>query len=295
MSRILIWLLPVVVALLALYVNVLGLWIATLLFLLAWGLLVLCIVPVRKSRMDASWQQFDYAHRGLHDGNQSIMENSMLAFQKAVEAGYGIELDVQCCKDEVVVIHDRDLKRSCGLDRPIEACTYQELQRYGLYGSEARIPTFAQVLKLVDGRVPLIVEIKQHDTSNKSSEAAARLLDDYHGAFCVESFNPHSVRWFKEQRPEWIRGQLSDFMKVTPSLNRRQAFAITHLLTNVWTQPDFVAYQVQKRHWVAPLITRYAMVPMVHWTIKTQHVYNQVAKTKALIIFEGFIPEKAKH
>lgn len=295
MSRILVWLLPLFVALVALYVNLWWLWLLAVLLLLLWGSVVLCIVPVRKSRLDATWYDYDYAHRGLHDGNQTVMENSLLAIQKAVEAGYGIELDVQLCQDELVVIHDQDLKRCCGIDRNIADCTYQALQGYGLYGSEVRIPTFSQVLELVDGKVPLIVEIKQYATSTQASEATARLLDNYHGAFCVESFNPHSVHWFKEHRPNWIRGQLSDLMKVSSSLSRPQAFAITHLLTNVWTQPDFVAYQVHKRHWIAPLIARFAKVPMVHWTIKTQSEYNQVAKSKALIIFEGFIPEQAKH
>ena len=101
-----------------------------------------------------------YAHRGLHDNQSDAPENTMAAFDKATEAGYGIELDVQMTKDgQVVVVHDFDLKRVCGIDKAVDECTYEELQEYPIYGSSQRIPLFTDVLQLVGGRVPLIVEI----------------------------------------------------------------------------------------------------------------------------------------
>ena len=102
-----------------------------------------------------------YAHRGLHDNGSDAPENSMRAFEKAVKAGYGIELDVQLSRDRIpVVFHDFTLERVCGVKGKVYDYTYEELQRFRLYQSEERIPRFEDFLKMVDGRVPLIMEYK---------------------------------------------------------------------------------------------------------------------------------------
>ena len=105
-----------------------------------------------------------YAHRGLHDNETDAPENSMNAFKKAIDAGYGIELDVQLTKDRIpVVFHDETLKRVCGVDGRVRDYTYEELQQFRLCRSDERIPLFSDFLKLVDGKVPLIIEIKIQD------------------------------------------------------------------------------------------------------------------------------------
>ena len=102
-----------------------------------------------------------YAHRGLHDGEAGIPENTMAAFRRAVDAGFGIELDVQLTKDEeVVVFHDFDLKRVCSAEGEISDFTYEQLQRFAICGTQERIPRLSDVLKLVQGRVPLLIELK---------------------------------------------------------------------------------------------------------------------------------------
>ena len=120
-----------------------------------------CIKP-NKPRMDKMkpFYNYYYAHRGLHD-KKSRPENSIPAFQNAVSHGYGIELDVQKTKDHVLVVfHDEDLQRLCHVNKKLYQCTYKELQKYSLRGTKERIPRLKDVLKAIDGKVPLIVEIK---------------------------------------------------------------------------------------------------------------------------------------
>lgn len=125
---------------------------------LAW---LFCIAPASPRGDFTEMKKYDYAHRGLHEKDLSVPENSMAGFKAAVEAGYGIEFDLQLTKDKKVVVHhDRSLKRVCGADVSIGDLTYKELQQYCLQNTEERVPLFSDVLALVDGRTPLIIELK---------------------------------------------------------------------------------------------------------------------------------------
>ena len=151
-----------------------------------------------------------YAHRGLHDNISDAPENSLAAFQKAVDAGYGIELDVQMTADgKVVVVHDFNLKRISGVDKEIDQCTYEELQDYPIYGSDQRVPLFEDVLKAVDGKVPLIVELKYKEGS-KICEKAQEILNGYTGIYCIESFHPQVLVWYRKNYPHICRGNHAD-------------------------------------------------------------------------------------
>ena len=151
------------------------------------------------------------AHRGLFDNERGYPENSLPAFERAVDYGYGIELDVQYTKDrELVVFYDDDLFRMCGVKRKVKDCTFEELQRYPLLKSGEPIPLFTDVLDIIDGKVPLIVEIKTADSWLETTEGTAKILDGYKGCCCVESFHPLVLAWLKKNRPETIRGQLSN-------------------------------------------------------------------------------------
>ena len=144
------------------------------------------------------------AHRGLHGRRDIAPENSMEAFRRAVDAGYGIELDIRFSKDrQIVVFHDDTLERVCGACGRISDYTYEELQQFRLHQSEERIPLFSDVLELVGGRVPLVVELKADGNRYIPAlcEDAARLLDPYPGEYCVESFHPRYVLWFRRNRP----------------------------------------------------------------------------------------------
>lgn len=233
-----------------------------------------------------------YAHRGLHDRSRGVPENSLPAFLRAAESGYGIEMDVQLTKDEqVVVFHDNTLKRVCGLDAPVNSRTFEELQELSLLGTKERIPLFSEVLKAVDGRVPLIVEIKMADSRTRVCELADRILQGYKGRYCMESFHPLAVYWYKRHRPGIVRGQLSaDFVKE----GERETFPmwiVHHLLTNFITRPDFVSYSHKGAGvWSRRICRRLYRNLAVAWTIRSEEELRAAKEQFDLFIFEGFRP-----
>ncbi len=188
----------------------------------------------------------NFAHRGLHDMDRSIPENSLMAFAAAVGEGYGIELDVQLSKDgQVVVFHDDTLNRVCGVDGRVDAYDYDELKEFSLLGTMQHIPLLTEALELIGtGDSPLIVELKSGPRNSELCEKTYNILRQYQGKYCIESFNPFIVRWFKQNVPEIFRGLLAaskeEYMPTYPAL-------IAKLLSNCTLsflcKPDFIAYQ----------------------------------------------------
>ena len=233
-----------------------------------------------------------YAHRGLHDNNTDAPENSMPAFQKAIDAGYGIEFDVQLTKDRIpVVFHDETLKRVCGVEGNVRDYTYEELKQFTLCDSNEHIPLFADFLKLIDGQVPLIVEIKIHEAASEVCSKVDELLKDYKGVYCIESFHPFAVKWYKEHRPEVIRGQLSSNFNKPEKKEPFTQFLVHYLLTNFLCQPDFIAYDHRHKNNLSRLICKYLYRSLsVAWTIKSQEELDHSLDDFDLFIFEGFEP-----
>ena len=173
-------------------------------------LLLLAILP-RRRRNTSPFDRTLYAHRGLHSNEGGVPENSLAAFAAATKAGYGVELDVQFTADrKIVVFHDNDLKRMCGIDRRVDELTYDELKTLRLLDSDQHIPLLSEVLEVLDGAT-LLCEFKamRSYTDTSLCEAALPLLNSYKGAVCIESFNPFMVRWFRKHAPHYIRGILS--------------------------------------------------------------------------------------
>jgi glycerophosphoryl diester phosphodiesterase len=239
-----------------------------------------------------------YAHRGFHDNKSDAPENTLKAFQLAVENNYGIELDVQLTKDKVPVVHhDYHLRRSCGVDKKVAELTYEELKNYNLFESKERIPTFQEVLNCVDGKVPLIVELKIPLMAERLCQAVSSALKDYKGIYCIESFNPFGLIWYKKHVPEVVRGQLStDFVKEKIEGNKIQYFILKHLLMNFLTKPDFIAYQhVYKKDLSFYLCRKLYRVKTFAWTIKTQEDLDHNKKYYELFIFDSFTPKKLRN
>lgn len=238
-------------------------------------------------------QGWSYAHRGLH--GKGVPENSMAAFRKALEGGYGIELDVHLMRDgELAVIHDSSLKRTAGVDISIEEMTSEELFKYPLEGTAETVPLFRQVLALFNGKAPLIVELKPAGENHAAlAQAACDLLDRYNCTYCIESFDPRCVHWLKENRPDVIRGQLAEnFVS-----NKRSPLPfvlkliLTHQLENFLIQPDFVAYKFADRKNLGnALVRRFWGVQGVAWTLTSQCDYDAAVREGWLPIFEGFLP-----
>lgn len=259
-------------------------------------LLILLLVVVRGRTGHpglAALRGWKYAHRGLH--GRGIPENSMAAFRAALEQGYGIELDIHLLKDgNLAVIHDSKLLRTTGADGCVEDLTTEELSRYHLEGTEETIPTFRQVLELYDGKAPLIVELKPERGNHAAlSEAACEMLKDYKGVYCVESFDPRCVHWLKVNRPEIIRGQLTEnFFHGKTKLNWHVAFAMTHNLMNIWTKPDFVAYKFADRKCTPTnrIWKNLWGIQPVTWTLRSQEEFDTAVKEGWIPIFEHFTP-----
>ncbi len=234
-----------------------------------------------------------YAHRGLHDNEGDAPENSMRAFEKAVKAGYGIELDVQLTKDRIpVVFHDFTLERICGVKGKVQDYTYEELQRFRLCRSEERIPRFEDFLKMVGGRVPLIVEYKVEWTDVGVCPLADGMLRDYKGTYCIESFNPLALLWYRKHHNEVVRGQLSDAFLQEEGLKGLLYFVLEHMLLNFVTKPDFIAYN-HKYYWT---LSRQICKKLYHclavaWTIRSQKELEARRKDFDLFIFDSFIPK----
>lgn len=238
-----------------------------------------------------------YAHRGLHDNETDAPENSMKAFAKAVEAGYGIEMDIQLSKDGIpVVFHDFTLDRICGVEGKVCDFTYEELQEYTLCKSEERIPRFEDVLKLVGGRVPLIVEYKLVGNDTSVCVAGDKLLKEYDGIYCIESFHPFALHWYRKNNKKVMRGQLSySFKKEDGSRRSLLDIALANLLFNFITKPDFVAYDHKDYRNRARGICRYVYGGLaVAWTIKSQDELDERREDFDLFIFDSFIPDEMK-
>ena len=261
------------------------------------GLYLLCLRPNtgRREAMKAFWDTY-IAHRGFFN-NENVPENSMPAFLAAVEKGYGIELDVRLTKDEqAVVFHDATLLRMCGVAKKVSECTYEELRSYALIGSNERIPLFDEVLKAVDGKVPLIVEIKASEGHVRIAEKAAEELDGYKGRYCIESFNPLVVRWFKKHRPQIIRGQLSsNYFKDRMGKTPIDRFVMTNLLLNFFSRPDFIAYNHKHAEQLSYRLCRqlYKVVGAA-WTIRSEAELKEAWEKFEIIIFDGFVPERRR-
>lgn len=274
---------------------------STILIIVGIGLAVVCvlyflaIMPRIIGKPDmTSFQNWLYAHRGLHDNGGEAPENSMLAFQQAVEAGYGIELDVQLTKDNVpVVFHDFTLKRVCGVEGKVKDYTYEELQQFTLCKSEQKIPKFEDVLKEVDGKVPLIVEHKIEGLDTSLCPIVDALLREYKGQYCMESFNPLGVYWYRKHHKEVVRGQLSEaFLKDENDEYRGVLyFALQHLLFNFLAKPDFIAFHHKHHKCVSRRLccSLYGNTS-VCWTIKSQEEFDEALKHFKIIIFDSFIP-----
>lgn len=230
----------------------------------------------------------DYAHRGLHT---DAPENSLTAFRLATEAGYGIELDVQLSKDgEVYVFHDYSLERMTGCKAKLSELCSDELDKLRLNGREEQIPRLSQVLGLVDGRVPLLVELKGESTDVSLCPKVDALLSSYGGEYIVESFNPLLLYWYRRNRPEVLRGQLyTNVVKsngFTP-LN----LLLTLMAFNFLAKPDFIAYD-EKRPGALPVLltTRLFRRESFVWTVRSLSEYEK--RGSSFAIFEGFLPNK---
>ena len=261
------------------------------------GLYLFCLWPRHGRREEMRpFMETYIAHRGLFDNRRGIPENSLPAFRRAVEAGYGVELDVQLTADDrLVVFHDETLRRICGDPRKLHELTYDELMKLRLLRTEERIPLFRDVLDTVNGAVPMVVEIKSEGRYIETTRLTHEMLQSYPGIYCVESFHPLVLRWYRKNSPETVRGQLSDhYRKDKIKVARWKGFLLTNLLLNFLSRPDFIAYNCRFRDQPSFVLCRKLLRPVsVAWTVKSAAELEAIRPDFQVFIFDSFLPEAA--
>lgn len=238
-----------------------------------------------------------FAHRGLHDATHGRPENSRAAFKAAIKAGYGIEMDIQMSRDgRAMVFHDYDLSRLTGAQGPIRQQDADDLTQLHLKGGAETIPTLAEILDLVNGSAPLLIEIKDQDGALGPEtcgleKAVAQVLSSYRGDAFVMSFNPHSIRCMAEYLPTTPRGLVTgafskDSFQLVPEKTRNrlrgmpdfQSVGASFISHNV---SDLAREQVQDM--------RRQGVPVLCWTIKSKAEEIEALKLSDNVTFEGYL------
>ena len=225
------------------------------------------------------------AHRGLHDRELGIPENSLPAFARAVEQGKAIELDLHATADNrLVVLHDFQLKRMTGVPGIVEEWTLEDLRKLRLQGTDAQIPTLDEVLELVNGRVPLLLEIKSERLGEvgRLEPVLMKRLASYQGEFILEAFNPEVLIWLHRHAPQYIRGQLGNL----DDENKQFKFYSRHLMFNPLSRPDFIAFDIQKIDYKLRLACRKHGLPLLGWTIRTEAELKKADRLCDGVIYE---------
>ena len=236
------------------------------------------------------------AHRGLHDAARGVVENTLPAFEAAVAGNYAIELDVQPSADgEAVVFHDETLDRLTEARGPVAALTTAALRAVRFKGTDARIPTLAEVLDAVAGRVPVLVELKYEGRNTRQLEArAVECLRTYRGPVGLMSFEPESVEVVRALAPEILRGVIA--MRYDDAASERdiptlRRLSLRHLLHAPRTRPQFVSYDVRGLPTAGPLLLRRLGVPLLTWTVRRPEQVATAERHADQIIFEAMNPE----
>ncbi len=264
-----------------------------ILFVIFAAVLLFLLLPYKPTaEQKRPFANRNFAHRGLHTPDKAVPENSMAAFRAAVSAGYGIELDIQLSADgQVVVFHDDTLDRVCGVHGRVDEFTYRQLQQMRICETDQTIPLFTDVLAAVHGSVPLIVEIKSGRRNAELCQKAWAILLQYTGAFCVESFDPRVVAWWRHHARQVLRGQLASGYRDLRRHNKPLiAFVVSRCLLNCLCRPNFVAYSKKRTSWCAALTVALGAMPVV-WTARPEDDIPALQAKNKAVIFEFYEPK----
>ena len=263
-------------------------WIKILLIILAavCFLYLFLIAPRMFGKADLSaFEGTVFAHRG-HFDEKTIPENSLASFEAAIEAGYGIELDVQLSKDQVpMVFHDAELERLCGVEGNVWDYTAQELKEMHLMGTEQTIPTMEEALNVIAGRTPLLVEYKMDLVDTIVCEKTQAFLSEYEGDYAIQAFHPLVLLWYRQHAPEVARGQLSqNFWNDEKYDGKPLYLLLTYMLENVATRPDFISYKFSENSNLSYQLCKLMGAGTAGWTVKSQQDYELVKGTLDMVI-----------
>lgn len=258
--------------------------------LLTMAILFIMLLPGKKTKQlkDFSWlTERPIAHRGYHMGNKEVPENSKIAFIRAIEKKYHIEIDLNLTKDnKIVVFHDGDLNRMCGVNQTIRSLTLEELKQIPLMNGEEFMMELQEFLDLVNDQVGLLIEFKD-SFDGKLEEAAYPILKQYQGRYVMQAFSPESLKWFKKNAPEVPRGQLCFNYMPNKKIKWLRRFLFTNLFSNFIGRPHFISYNWPGRKFYTVKVLRSLKAPLLVWTIQNDEVYQQVKDECDNVIFEN--------
>jgi len=256
-------------------------------------IIYLLFIYTKTRKSMEKFKGYRYCHRGFYNKDE-IPENSIPAFLRAVESGYGSEFDVHLLKDgNLAIIHDSNLERMTGQKLIVEELTTEQLKDCKLNNTDYTIPTFKEILDIYQGKQPIIIELKYHHNTKELCDEVMRQLKDYKGLYCVECFYPEVVAYMRKHYPEVLRGQLTFNYFKGGNHPFPISFALQFLLFNFWTKPDFIAYEVSARRNLSNrILTKLFKVMEVSWTIQSQEKLDEIEADGAIGIFEGFQPKK---
>jgi glycerophosphoryl diester phosphodiesterase len=243
---------------------------------------------------DLNWiQTHDIAHRGYYTKDQTVPENSLSAFHRAISNGFSIELDLNVTKDGTVIsFHDHTLERICNDTRSLSDVTYEEIRHLTLFQTSEHIPTFKEVLNLVNGKVPLLIELKPHGDVVKLCTSFYDDIKDYQGKYAIFSFHPRVVYWFKKHHPEIIRGQIAEFFK-HDQMNRLFRYLLKTMFFNRFTKPDFISYGIYDMpNQYLDKLKKKGMT-IISYAARTREDLNRIRTQYHNAVFEHFDPKSS--
>lgn len=257
------------------------------------GYLFLIKPDTKRKEWAKPYEEKGVAHRGLFDKSLGIPENSLAAFQRAVEKNYGVELDVQLTKDNrLVVFHDEDLFRMCGVKKKVRDCTWEELCQYSLQGTEEKIPLFTQVKEVFKEDTPVIIEVKPDGDYIGAVKTLMEELEGYRGIYVVESFHPLVLHWLKKHYPDVIRGQLASdlFRDKKKKYSWIKKVISSNMLLNFLGRPDFIAYNFKQASQISFRIChKLFAAKYAAWTIRSKEDWQKAKHYFTIMIFDSFI------
>ncbi|MFG1400892.1 glycerophosphodiester phosphodiesterase family protein [Xanthobacter sediminis] len=245
---------------------------------------------------DLSWLTArPVAHRGLHDAGSGIVENMPSAVDAAVRAGFAIEVDLQLSADGVpMVFHDSTLQRLTTAEGPLQALTAAQLQALPFRATGDHMMRLDDLLERVDGRVPLVIELKSaHAPAISLATRAAARVATYGGPAALMSFDPRLLAVVRREAPAVPRGIVAERNyegEDEHPLDALQRFALGHLLHWPQSRFQFVAYRVADLDALGPRIARRLGLPLLTWTVRTAADRARAARFADQMIFEGFRP-----
>lgn len=242
---------------------------------------------------DLLWlKQSLIAHRGLHTKDHVIPENSMLAYEHAIQKGFAIELDVNVLKDGTVVcFHDHTLKRMCNDERSLSDLSFSDIKELKLLHTDQKISTLDEVCRFVDGRVPLLIELKPHGNVILLSESVMKVLKDYKGKFAIFSFHPRVVYYFKKHYKAVIRGQIAESFSNESNMNKAMKWMMKQMVFNPLTKPDFISYGIKDLPNKKCDKLKEKGITIISYAARTQKQFDFVKKHYHNVVFEYFIPK----